>query len=147
MDNSINEEENPITNFDEKTTKSNHTALMIIITIVTLLLALFGKLITIGWLTVLLTWCMIMPAHFILFATAGIRLACLKDKSKKDYICFAVLCSTMLIYAFTFVDVGDTSSNKAIYFISDNTLYHISLLSFCINIISIIFATKRCKDR
>lgn len=133
----MSEEQDPIFNLDDKPTSNNQT-LLTSITIITLLLAIYGKCITIGWLTVMLIWSFILPIHFIMFTKAGIKLAKIKNKTKMDYIYFFALCITIVLYAFTFVDAGDMSTNRAIKFIDINVLSNISSTSFFINIILII---------
>lgn len=140
----MSEEQEPITNFDGKST-SDHQILLIAITIATLFLAMYGKFITIGWLTIILIWSFILPAHFILFTGTGIKLAIRKNKTKGDYIYFFALCITMLLYAFTFVDMGDTSTNTAIDFIGENILSKISFISFCTNLVLIFINSRRLK--
>lgn len=129
----------------EKNKAREHRILLIAITIITLLLSLYGKLLTFGWLTIILIWCAILPIHFILFTKAGIKLALVKNKTKSDYIRFFELCITMLLYAFTFVDMGDMSTNAAIDFIDENVLSLISLICFFTNIVLIIKISKKSK--
>jgi len=115
--------------------RAEHKILFILITIITLLLAIYGKFLTIGWLTVLLIWCQLITVHFILFTIAGIRLAKIKNKQRSDYISFFILCITLLLYTYTFVDAGDIGSSKVIDFIDENILVYISFGSFVTNII------------
>lgn len=124
--------------------KAEHKFIFIVITIITLLFSLYGKALTMGWITVLLTWLAIMPIHFILFTISGIQLAKVKNKDKFDYISFLVLCATMLLYAYTFVDVGDVQSSKVIYSIDEGILFDISFACFLINIFLIIMSIVRC---
>ena len=142
----MNNEQDPIVNVGDKP-KSDKQGILVAITIVTLLLALYGKLITMGWMTILLIWSFILPLHFILFTKAGIRLAKKENKMQFDYICFGLLCVTILLYTYTFVDVGDISSSKAIDFISEGILSKISAMSFCTNIVLIVISFIRCKRR
>lgn len=116
--------------------------LFIIITIITAIFAAFGKLLTIGWITILLIFSF-LPVHFILFIIAGILVANKKNKTKKDYICFLILCITLPIYTFCFVDVGDVGSSKYFYNIDEDILSAISLISGATNVGMIIYIFVR----
>ncbi len=118
-------------------------AVFITITIVTLILALYGKLLTMGWITIILIWLPIIPSHFLLFTSAGILFSITNNKKILDYVSFFALCVTLLIYAFTFVDIGDMSTNKAIYNIAESTLSNISITCLIINVVLCIVLILR----
>ncbi len=116
---------------------------MIIITIATLLISLYGKLMTIGWMTVLLIWTGLPIAHFALFTMSGINVANKKNKTMKDYIYFAILCISLILFTFTFVDVGDMGTNAITSKINSNILSKICIVSLVVN----IFASIKCWDK
>lgn len=103
-------------------------------------------MLTMGWMTIILIWCMILPIHFILFTKTGIQFAKCKNKTKTSYIYFFVLCITMLLYAFSFVDAGDIGTSQAIDFIDTDILSTISFVSFLINIVLIFIISRKVKN-
>lgn len=146
MEKITNNNQNKVYNSNYKQ-KAKYEALFITITIITLLLSLYGKLLTFGWMTIMLIMLPIIPVHFILFTISGIQLAKVKNKTKIDYISFFILCITILLYTYTFVDAGDIGSNKAIYSINENILSYISFVCFFINIVLAIVSMVRCSKK
>ncbi len=144
---------NPINNLNNtnEKPKSKYRITLIIITIIVLLLSLYGKLITIGWLTCFLCWIPIIPGMFSLFTVAGITVSNLKDRKTIDYVLYIISCVTILLFSYTFEDVGDTESQNRIVnliysSIDSNTLFTICFVSFIINIvISITLILKSSK--
>ena len=123
--------------------KPKYKVAIIIITIVTLLLSIYGKLMTMGWMTVLLIWTGLPIAHFALFTMSGINVANKQNKTIKDYIYFAVLCISLILYTFTFVDVGDIGTNAITTKMDSNILSKICIVSLVVN----IFAAIKCWDK
>ena len=123
--------------------KPKYKVAMIIITIATLLISIYGKLMTIGWMTVLLIWTGLPIAHFALFTMSGINVANKQNKTIKDYIYFAILCISLILFTFTFVDVGDTGTNAITTKINSNILSKICIVSLVVN----IFAAIKCWDK
>lgn len=146
MENNVIEKQETIKEVEKDKEKAEHSVAMIIITLATLLLAIFGKLLTMGWMTIIMIMFMILPAHFILFTVTGIKMAFLKNKTQKDYKFFTALCITLLLYTFTFVDVGDTPTGRPDYIIE--ILSIISATAFGANIVLsfIILQRRRNKD-
>lgn len=120
--------------------------LFIIITIICLLLTIWGKFLSTGWCTMILIFLPIIPAQLILFTIAGIFFAIMNNKSTSKYIIYVFLCITSLLYAYTFVDYGDiggayTALNHNLT--NANLLSIISTISYISNIIlSIILIIK-----
>ena len=115
----------------------------IIITVITALISFYGRLLTAGLLTELLLMPIILQ-HFILFIISGIMLSNIKEKDVLDYLLFLILCLTMVVYSYTFVDFEGNGSVKVIGFIAENVLSIISSVCFIINVITAIISIIRC---
>lgn len=137
--------EDIINNNENNKPKAEYRILMIILTILTLGLSIYGKIYTIGLITIALFIMLIIPIHFVLFTISGILLANIKNKTKIDYICFFALCSTILLYAYTFVDGSPTGTKYNIFFpsVDENILSNISFTSFIVNIVLSIVSIVR----
>ena len=118
----------------------------IIITVITALISFYGRLLTAGLLTELLLMPIILQ-HFILFIISGIMLSNIKEKDVLDYLLFLILCLTMVVYSYTFVDFEGNGSVKVIGFIAENVLSIISSVCFIINVITAIISIIRCVYR
>lgn len=115
----------------------------IIITVLIAIIAFYGRLLTAGLLTALLLMPIVLN-HFILFIISGIMLSNIKEKDVLDYLLFLILCLTMVVYSYTFVDFEGNGSVKVIGFIAENVLSIISSVCFIINVITAIISIIRC---
>ena len=97
--------ENSVSNAEKL--EAENRELMRAITVIVLMGAIVTKFFSLGLLTIILLATLILPVYFYTFTTVGFRLADIKNKDKKDYICFAVLCITMLLWMLSFMDCGD----------------------------------------
>lgn len=120
--------------------------IFIILTVLTAIIAFYGRLLTAGLLTALLLMPIVLN-HFILFIISGIMLSNIKEKDVLDYLLFLILCLTMVVYSYTFVDFEGNGSVKVIDFISENVLSNISYVCFIINVITAIISIIRCVYR
>ena len=120
--------------------------IFIIITVITALISFYGRLLTAGLLTELLLMPIILQ-HFVLFIISGIMLSNIKEKDVLDYLFFLILCLTMVVYSYTFVDFEGNGSVKVIGFIAENVLSIISSVCFIINVITAIISIIRCVYR
>ncbi len=120
--------------------------IFIILTILTAIIAFYGRLLTAGLLTALLLMPIVLN-HFILFIISGIMLSNIKEKDVLDYLLFLILCLTMVVYSYTFVDFEGNGSVKVIGFIAENVLSIISSVCFIINVITAIISIIRCVYR
>ena len=68
----------------------------------------------------------------------------IKEKDVLDYLLFLILCLTMVVYSYTFVDFEGNGSVKVIGFIAENVLSIISSVCFIINVITAIISIIRC---
>ena len=118
----------------------------IIITVITAIISFYGKLLTAGWLTGMFFIPIVVP-HFVLFVVTGVMLSNIKEKDVLDYLFFLILCLTMIVYSYTFVDALDNGGAKATDFISENVLSSISAVCFIINVITAIISIIRCAYR
>lgn len=117
--------------------------IFIILTVLTAIIAFYGRLLTAGLLTALLLMPIVLN-HFILFIISGIMLSNIKEKDVLDYLLFLILCLTMVVYSYTFVDFEGNGSVKVIGFIAENVLSIISSVCFIINVITAIISIIRC---
>ncbi len=120
--------------------------IFIILTVLTAIIAFYGRLLTAGLLTALLLMPIVLN-HFILFIISGIMLSNIKEKDVLDYLFFLILCLTMVVYSYTFVDFEGNGSVKVIGFIAENVLSIISSVCFIINVITAIISIIRCVYR
>ena len=120
--------------------------IFIILTVLTAIIAFYGRLLTAGLLTALLLMPIVL-SHFILFIISGIMLSNIKEKDVLDYLLFLILCLTMVVYSYTFVDFEGNGSVKVIGFIAENVLSIISSVCFIINVITAIISIIRCVYR
>ena len=120
--------------------------IFIILTIITALIAFYGKLLTAGWLTGMFFIPIVVP-HFVLFVITGVILSNIQEKDLIDFLLFFILSFTLISYSYTFVDVLDNGSAKVIDFISENVLSNISYVCFIINVITAIISIIRCAYR
>ncbi|HCC03407.1 MAG TPA: hypothetical protein DEP51_00910 [Clostridiales bacterium] len=120
--------------------------IFIILTVLTAIIAFYGRLLTAGLLTALLLMPIVLN-HFILFIISGIMLSNIKEKDVLDYLLFLILCLTMVVYSYTFVDFEGNGSVKVIGFIAENVLSIISSVCFIINVITAIISIIRCVYR
>lgn len=120
--------------------------IFIILTVLTAIIAFYGRLLTAGLLTALLLMPIVLN-HFILFIISGIMLSNIKEKDVLDYLLFLILCLTMIVYSYTFVDFEGNGSVKVIGFIAENVLSIISSVCFIINVITAIISIIRCVYR
>ena len=116
--------------------------IFIILTVLTAIIAFYGRLLTAGLLTALLLMPIVLN-HFILFIISGIMLSNIKEKDVLDYLLFLILCLTMVVYSYTFVDFEGNGSVKVIGFIAENVLSNISSVCFIINVITAIISIIR----
>ncbi len=128
--------------------KAKRNVWIILITIIVTLATVYGKIRTTGLFTIIVGLLLpIMQLHCILFIVTGIKFSGKKEKKKTDYIIFATMCITNLLYAFLFVDVGDRERITFFYNLSDKVLdvfLDISMVCFLISYILIIFLYSRC---
>ena len=59
----------------------------IILTVITAIIAFYGKLLTAGWLTGMFFIPIVVP-HFVLFVVTGVMLSNIKEKDVLDYLFF-----------------------------------------------------------
>ena len=59
----------------------------IILTVITAIIAFYGKLLNSGWLTVMF-FIPIVVLHFVLFVVTGVMLSNIKEKDVLDYLFF-----------------------------------------------------------
>ena len=118
----------------------------IILTVITAIIAFYGKLLTAGWLTGMFFIPIVVP-HFVLFVVTGVMLSNIKEKDVLDYLFFLILCLTMVFYSYTFVDVLDNGGAKVISYIDEGVLSIISYVCFIINVITAIISIIRCAFR
>ena len=120
--------------------------IFIILTVLIAIIAFYGRLLTAGLLTALLLMPIVLN-HFILFIISGIMLSNIKEKDVLDYLLFLILCLTMVVHSYTFVDFEGNGSVKVIGFIAENVLSIISSVCFIINVITAIISIIRCVYR
>lgn len=120
--------------------------IFIILTVLTAIIAFYGKLLTAGWLTGIFFIPIVVP-HFVLFVVTGVMLSNIKEKDVLDYLFFLILCLTMVFYSYTFVDVLDNGGAKVISYIDEGVLSIISSVCFIINVITAIISIIRCAFR
>ena len=120
--------------------------IFIILTVITAIIAFYGKFLTAGWLTGMFFIPIVVP-HFVLFVVTGVMLSNIKEKDVLDYLFFLILCLTMVFYSYTFVDVLDNGGAKVISYIDEGVLSIISYVCFIINVITAIISIIRCAFR
>lgn len=122
--------------------------LLVTIAILTVILAILGRLLSFGWVTSMLTIIPVIPIYCMLFLIATITIARFNKKEKKDYILFGFLCITMIISSFTFIDYNDSGVVNMLFSDFNNEVFnYISIVSFILNIIfsmySLILSGKK----
>lgn len=122
--------------------------LLVAIAILTVILAILGRLLSFGWVTSMLTIIPVIPIYCMLFLIATITIARFNKKEKKDYILFGFLCITMIISSFTFIDYNDSGVVNMLFSDFNNEVFnYISIVSFILNIIfsmySLILSGKK----
>lgn len=154
MENDINYMENKNIPTQQHKIKSENW--IVGITIAALLISLLGKLLTTGLTTFFLCLFMIVPAQFVIFTAAGLYFARVKDKKIIDYIIYALMCITMIMYAYFFVDSGELGDKITVFSWAQketlSTFSEISTNSYAISLILTIILVIRCgikgvKDR
>ena len=122
--------------------------LLVAIAILTVILAILGRLLSFGWVTSMLTMIPVIPIYCMLFLIATITIARFNKKEKKDYILFGFLCITMIISSFTFIDYNDSGVVNMLFSDFNNEVFnYISIVSFILNIVfsmySLILSGKK----
>ena len=122
--------------------------LLVAIAILTVILAIMGRLLSFGWVTSMLTMIPVIPIYCMLFLIATITIARFNKKEKKDYILFGFLCITMIISSFTFIDYNDSGVVNMLFSDFNNEVFnYISIVSFILNIVfsmySLILSGKK----
>lgn len=122
--------------------------LLVAIAILTVILAILGRLLSFGWVTSMLTIIPVIPIYCMLFLIATITIARFNKKEKKDYILFGFLCITMIISSFTFIDYNDSGVVNMLFSDFNNEVFnYISIVSFILNIVfsmySLILSGKK----
>lgn len=137
LDVKYNNNQNQVINSPKPKVKNK--GLMITITIIVLILTIVGKFFSMGLLTIILTVTFILPLSFILFTSAGVCLANIRNKDKKDYIYFAVLCISILLWMISFIDCDDRVEWYGPMYSMNETLrsiiYYSSLITYIIFLI------------
>lgn len=110
--------------------------LLVAIAILTVILAILGRLLSFGWVTSMLTMIPVIPIYCMLFLIATITIARFNKKEKKDYILFGFLCITMIVSSFTFIDYNDSGVVNMLFSDFNNEVFnYISIVSFILNIV------------
>ena len=122
--------------------------LLVTIAILTVILAILGRLLSFGWVTSMLTIIPVIPIYCMLFLIATITIARFNKKEKKDYILFGFLCITMIVSSFTFIDYNDSGVVNMLFSDFNNEVFnYISIVSFILNIVfsmySLILSGKK----
>ena len=114
--------------------------LFIVITVAVLLFSvyrLFGN--GAGFSTCVFTFIIpFIPVQALIFTVAGIYVASKKDKSKKDYVYFIIMCVTMLLYVFTFAASDKDLSSLAKTPQYDYIYFPAYVVNIIVSIISMI---------